>query len=99
MAGVLLDKRAAALAAFPRGNPLHGIVPGSPEHDICGGHGHFFSINVWYVRGLLDLHNLIADYSLSHNKTLEKMLQPVTDKWRNDINFAANYTAVRNDDG
>jgi hypothetical protein len=32
MASMVLGKRAAATAAFPPGNPLHGMVAGSPEH-------------------------------------------------------------------
>ena len=32
MASLVLGKRAAATAAFPPGNPLHGMVAGSPEH-------------------------------------------------------------------
>jgi len=99
MAGVLLAKRALAETSFPKGNPLHGIVPGSPEHDICGGKAYFFSINVWYVRGLSDLDQMLKDYSLSYNKSLEAMLEPITDAWRQDIDYAANFTAVRNANG
>jgi hypothetical protein len=100
MAGVLLEKRQAAEAAFPAGHALHGMVTGSPEHDICGNSGHYFSVNVWHVRGFLDLHLLVADYpDLTANKTLENLLQPTAQAWRADIQFAANYTAVRKADG
>jgi len=100
MVGVLLAWRDEALEAFPPGNPLHGIIPGSPEHDICGGRGHFFSVNVWCVRGLLDLHQVLQEYpKLTHNRTLEALLAPTANAWRSDIHFAANYTAVRRKDG
>lgn len=100
MAGVLLDKRREAEAAFPSGHVLHGIVPGSAEHDICGGKAHYFSVNVWHVRGLLDLGQLISDYpEVTANKTLESVLQTTGQAWRADIQYAANYTAVRRSDG
>ena len=35
MAEMMLLKHAAAVSAHPEGHPLHGIVAGSPEHDIC----------------------------------------------------------------
>ena len=100
MARGMLVKRSAALAAFPPGSPLHGIVTGSPEHDICGGPGYFFSVNVWHVRGLDDLGRLHEEYpSLSIDPALQKQLRPTAAAWREDIRFAANFTAVRRSDG
>merc|ERR1719150_781118 len=100
MTGVILDWRAEAEEQYPKGNPLHGMAIGSAEHDIDGERSRYFSVNVWFVRGLLDLHQLLADFpKLSHNKTLEKMLGPTASAWRADIQFAANYTAVRRKDG
>eukprot|EP00040_Diaphanoeca_grandis_P012081 m.61610 g.61610 ORF g.61610 m.61610 type:complete len:1121 (+) comp23013_c0_seq1:137-3499(+) len=96
----VLSLRAAAVAAFPQGSPLHGIVPGSPEHDICHFPGYFFSLNVWHVRGLLSLGALHMEYpSISINSTLEQSLVPTANAWRQDIRFAANFTAVRKADG
>lgn len=96
MAKQLLEWRSAALAAYPEGNPLHGIVPGSPEHDICRAPGYFFSVNVWGVRGLLSLSELHRQYpGLSVNATFERALKPTADAWRDDIRHAANFTAVR----
>merc|ERR1711881_581009 len=100
MAGVILQKRKEAEAAFPSGHVLHGIVPGSPEHDICGTKGHYFSVNVWHVRGLLDLGVLLTDYpDVTANKTLEQTLRTTAQAWRADIQSAANYMAVRRQDG
>ena len=100
MTGRVLAMRSTAVIAFPVGHPLHGIVPGSPEHDICGAPGYFFSINVWYVRALLELGRLHAEYpSLSRNATLERQLLPTATAWRYDLRVAANYTAVRKSDG
>jgi hypothetical protein len=101
MASLVLAKRMAAVSAVPKSDPRHGIVPGSPEHDICGGPGFFFSINVWYVRAFLDLHRLHTEYSpaLSGNTTLEKLLLPTAEAWRADIRAAADFTAVKRSDG
>jgi len=100
MAGVLLAKRQEAEAAFPSDHVLHGIVTGSAEHDICGGKAHYFSVNVWHARGLLDLQVLLADYpEVSANKTMESTLLSTAQAWRADIQRAANYTAVRRPDG
>lgn len=100
MAELVLAKRVIAVAAFPPESPLHGIVPGSPEHDICHDPGYFFSINVWFVRGLLSLAKLHDEYPmLSINVTLERELGPIAAAWRNDIMTAANFTAVRRTDG
>ena len=100
MATRVLQRRAAAVGAFPASSPLHGIVAGSPEHDICGAPGYFFSINVWYVRSLLDLYGLHARYpALSINKTLEQQFLPAAEAWRQDIRKASNFTAVRRADG
>ena len=100
MANRILLLRSAAERAFPAGNPLHGIVPGSPEHDICGDPGYFFSINVWYVRSLIELHQLHAEYpSLSRNVSLEGRLLPTAEIWRRDVHAAADFTAVRRSDG
>jgi hypothetical protein len=97
---VVLAKRADAVAAFPSGHVLHGIVPGSPEHDICGGPSYFFSINVWYVRGLLELGRLHEEYpSLTVNATLESLLIPSAEAWRADLRKAADFTAVKRADG
>jgi hypothetical protein len=101
MATDVLVRRTKALAAFPAGNPLHGIVPGSPEHDICHDPSYFFSIQVWYVRGLLSLDGVLrgesADPALAAaaNATLVELLEPTAAAWRVDIRFAANFTAVR----
>eukprot|EP01052_Picozoa_sp_SAG31_P018204 SAG31_NODE_1280_length_9033_cov_11.049810_3_plen_537_part_00 len=82
------------------GHPFHGIVYGSPEHDICSAPSYFFSPNVWFVRGLLSLGKLHAEFPmLTINKTLEAMLLPVAEAWREDIRFAANFTAVRSSKG
>ena len=100
MASRILALRTVAAAAFPAGSPLHGIVPGSPEHDICGDPGYFFSVNVWHVRGLLSLSELHAEYpALSINATIEHALLPTATAWRADIRFAANFTAVHKTDG
>merc|ERR1711957_230856 len=100
MAGVLLEKRRLAEEAFPADHVLHGMVPGSPEHDICSTKGHYFSVNVWHVRGLSDLHVLLADYpALTFNKSLGGLLGPTSTAWRAGIQVAANYTAVRRSDG
>ena len=37
--------------------------------------------------------------ALTHNATLEARLLPEATAWREDIRYAANYTAVRNADG
>ena len=61
-----------AVAEFPIGHPFHGIVYGSPEHDICSAPSFFFSPNVWFVRGLTSLQQLHVERPiLTHNKTLE----------------------------
>ena len=62
MASNVLRRRAAAVLAFPPASPLHGIVPGSPDHDICHAPGYYFASQVWFVRGLLSLHRLHAEY-------------------------------------
>jgi hypothetical protein len=100
MATLVLERRAKAVTDHPRSSPLHGIVPGSPEHDICRDPGYFFSINVWYVRGLLSLSKMHSAFpNLSQNKTLESALLPTAKAWRSDVNAAANFTAVRRSDG
>ncbi len=96
MANMMLTKHAAALQAYPTGSPLHGIVAGSPEHDICHNPGYFFSVNVWHIRGLDSLGKLHAEFQeISTNKTLEDALLPTANEWRENVRFAANYTAVR----
>ena len=75
-------------------------VYGSAEHDICTAPSIYFSLNVWFVRGLRSLGQLHAEYpQLSSNATLEATLLPTSTAWRNDVNFAANFTAVRRSDG
>ena len=100
MASYVLAKRAAAEEAYPAGHPFHGIVSGSPEHDICTAPSFFFSLNVWFVRGLTSLAQLHREYpSLTRNATLEAALLPAAAAWRADVRFAANFTAVRRSDG
>ena len=100
MAQMMLSKHAAALAAYPVGHPLHGIVSGSPEHDICRDPGYFFSVNVWHIRGLDSLGKLHQEFpGISRNKTLEATLLPAANEWRENVRFAANFTAVRKADG
>lgn len=100
MVSNVLARRTAAVAAYPAGHPFHGMVSGSPEHDICTAPSFFFSINVWFVRGLLSLSELHREYAiLTLNASLEAQLQPVAKAWRADIQNAANYTAVRKTDG
>ena len=96
----VLVRRAEAVAMFPAGHPFHGMVYGSPEHDICTAPSFYFSLNVWFARGLLSLGQMHSEYpELSRNATFESMLLPTATAWRSDINFAANYTAVRRSDG
>lgn len=100
MASLVLEKRAEAVAAFPASSPLHGIVAGSPEHDICGAPGYFFSVNTWHVRGLLELHRVHKEFpSLTGNATLEGLLLPTAEAWRTNIRAAADFTAVQRTDG
>jgi hypothetical protein len=96
----VLVRRENATADYPKGHPFHGIVYSSPEHDICSAPSYFFSPNVWFARGLLSLAQLHEEYpALTHNATLEARLLPEATDWREDIRYAANYTAVRNADG
>ena len=96
----VLVRRDNATADYPKGHPFHGIVYSSPEHDICSAPSYFFSPNVWFVRGLLSLAHLHMEYpALTANATLEARLLPEATAWREDIRFAANFTAVRNGDG
>ena len=96
----VLVRRAEAVAMFPVGHPFHGMVYGSAEHDICTAPSIYFSINVWFARGLLSLGQMHSEFpALSTNATFESMLLPTAAAWRSDINFAANYTAVKRDDG
>ena len=101
MAANVLARRAAAVAAFPPSSPLHGIVPGSPDHDICHNPGYYFASNVWFVRGLLSLGRLHAEnpHSLSMNTSVEAALLPTATAWRADIHTAAEFTAVKRSDG
>ena len=100
LADNVLVRRAEAVAMFPAGHPFHGMVYGSAEHDICTAPSFYFSPNVWFARGLLSLAQLHAEYpALSRNATLEARLLPTATAWWNDINFAANFTAVRRTDG
>ena len=96
----VLVRRAEAVAMFPAGHPFHGMVYGTPEHDICTAPSFYFSPNVWFARGLLSLGQLHEEYpALSRNTTLEATFLPTASAWRSDIGFAANYTAVRRSDG
>lgn len=96
----VLVRRDNATADYPKGHPFHGMVYGSPEHDICSAPSYFFSPNVWFARGLLSLAQLHAEYpALTANATLEARLMPEATAWREDIRSSANYTAVRNGDG
>ena len=101
MARRTLALRAAAVAAFPPGHPLHGIAAGSPEHDICRKPGYFFNVNAWHARGLLELGRLHQQWgaALSINATLEAALLPAGEAWRTAINSAADFTAVRSSSG
>ena len=93
-------RRAEAVSMYPAGHPFHGMVSGTPEHDICTAPSFYFSPNVWFVRGLLSLGHLHVEFPvLTHNVTLEREFIPTATTWRQDINFAANYTAVRRSDG
>ena len=96
----VLVRREAASKRYPVGHPFHGMIYASPEHDICTAPSFFFSPNVWFVRGLKSLGQLHAEYpSLSINATFEAALLPVAQEWRQQINAAANFTAVRKSDG
>ena len=100
LAANVLARRAEAVNMFPPPHPFHGMVYGSPEHDICTAPSFYFSPNVWFCRGLLSLGQLHAEYpALSRNMTLESELLPTGAAWRKDINRAANFTAVRRSDG
>ena len=105
MATNVLQRRAAAVAAFPPSSPLHGLVPGSPYHDLCNGGaqtgpGYYFNNQAWFVRGLLSLHRLHTEYpAISINATLEAEMQPAATAWRQHIHAAATFTAVKRTDG
>lgn len=103
MANVVLQRRQESIAIHPPGHILHGLARGSSEHDICRryvGRGYFFSVNAWHIRGLLDLHQLLSDYpSLYLNSTWTAMLEEAAGDWRTSLNQAANFTAVRDNDG
>ena len=77
LAGSARVGRAEAVAMFPAGHPFHGMVYGSPEHDICTAPSFYFSLNVWFARGLLSLGQMHSEYpGLSRNATFESMLLP-----------------------
>lgn len=60
MAGVMISMQQAAMELHNSSSLLFGLAPGSPEHDLCGGKAYFFNVNVWMVRGLLDLEAYLA---------------------------------------
>jgi hypothetical protein len=96
----ILVRRKEAVGMFPAGHVFRGMVYGSAEHDICTAPSFYFSPNVWFARGLSSLGMLHAEYpQLSSNATLEATFLPTAVAWRADINFAANFTAVRRSDG
>jgi hypothetical protein len=105
MAACVLRRRASALASFPPSSPLHGIVPGSPDHDLVTsggqvGPGFYFNNQCWFVRGLLSLHRLHVEYPpLSLNATLEAEFLPTATAWQKNIHTAATFTAVQRVDG
>merc|ERR1712137_72390 len=99
MAGVMIQAHNASMGLFDQSSPLFGLAKGSPEHDLCGDRSYFFNVNVWMVRGLLDLHAFLQETSLSHDGTLEVQLLPVAQVWRNKLQSAAEFTAVRRTDG
>lgn len=68
----VLVRRDNATADYPKGHPFHGMVYGSPEHDICSAPSYFFSPNAWFARGILSLAYLHSEYpALTSNATLE----------------------------
>ena len=82
MAANVLRRRASAVAAFPPSSPLHGLVAGSPDHDLCDGPGYYFNNQAWFVRGLLSLHRLHVEFpTLSLNSSLEAALLPAATAW------------------
>eukprot|EP01043_Picozoa_sp_COSAG02_P016384 COSAG02_NODE_718_length_18064_cov_5.507932_13_plen_475_part_00 len=105
MANNVLRRRAKAVAAFPPSSPLHGLVPGSPDHDLCRrgtqvGPGYYFNNQAWFVRGLLSLHRLHVEFpALSRDSSLEDQLLPVATTWRANIHSAAIFTAVKREAG
>jgi hypothetical protein len=100
MADVLTAWRRNATAAFPSGHPLSGIHRGPPEADFNGDHSYFFNINVWSVRGLLELYRLMLAFpALASSSSWRDSLLATAAAWRADIDRAANYTAVHDTDG
>merc|ERR1712032_343454 len=47
----------------------------------------------------MDLEAFLAETSLSHNKTLESQLGPAAQLWREKLQAAADFTAVKREDG
>jgi len=99
MANHILQARAATMEEFPAESLLHGLARGSPEHDLCGGKSFFFNVNVWMIRGLLDLDGFLKESGLSNDPSIEVRLLPEASDWRVRLTAAANYTAVRKVDG
>ena len=100
MADVITAWYTNATSSFPVGHPLRGIHRGPPEADFNGDHSYFFNINVWSVRGLLELYQVASAFpSLFSNATWVNGLLTSAIAWRADIRRAANYTAVKDTDG
>ena len=43
------------------GDPTHGLVFGSPEHDTCHEPGYYYHNNAWLLRGLQEAAALLAE--------------------------------------
>lgn len=105
----LLKSRAEAVAAFPTGDPRHGLVYGPAEHDTCTmGMGtsppvydgqlmlYYFSTSMWHWRGMLELGQLLLDYPQAHsNHTFAQSLLAEAPRFKADIDAAMARSVVR----
>jgi hypothetical protein len=55
-----LRQNASAIGA-PSGEPSHGLVFGSPEHDTCREPDYYYHNNLWLLRGISEAADLLSD--------------------------------------
>lgn len=107
----LLQARSEALSAFPVGDPRHGMIYGPAEHDTCEmGMGtsppivdgqymlYYFSVSMWYWRGMVELGNLLNDFVPSEASLANELLNEAQ-SFKADIDKALNASSVRNTSG
>lgn len=94
--------RLNATAKTVPGSVSHGLIWGPPEHDTCHEPDYYFHVNVWFIRGMIEMGRLLVDIcpkACPQYTAFGSVLLAEASRFQADLNASLALSVVKNASG